>query len=126
MDGSLDFDRARLGGAVVGGGGAGGEAEPGAEDEKDLLGLGEAGGVGAEDLEALALELAEEAPIDGAHQLGGDHGATVGGGQGLPGGVIVLTGLGGDDLGEADKAVAVLGAEDFVGGDAAALHFGEG
>src|SRR4051794_35287636 len=95
----LRADRECRSRAVVWDEGAGAGAAPGAGDEEEFVGFGEAGGARTEDVEALALEFAQEFPIDAAHQFGAAHGAAVFGWEKLSRGGIMLTGASGDGLG---------------------------
>src|ERR1700722_303789 len=69
--------RADSGRAIVRRHRAGGHAQTGAQDEQNFLALVEARWFGAEDIELAPLEFAQEPPIDGTHQFGGDHVAAI-------------------------------------------------
>src|SRR5208282_2958419 len=60
--------------AIVGRGRAQEQAAPGAENEKGFLAFAQARGARPENLEMPALQLAQQPPINRAHQLGGGHG----------------------------------------------------
>src|SRR5438045_437020 len=102
-------------GAIIGRDGAGDEPAPGAQDQQEFLALGEAGGLRAEDVEALPFQFTQQAPIDRAHQLSGDHGATVGSGKGLASQAIKMTSLFSYAGGEFKKARRIFQPQDLFG-----------
>src|ERR1017187_9390861 len=78
--------------AIIGRFRAGYVSPPGEQDEQQLFPPAQARHLRAENVEALPLQLAEQRPIDRPHQLGRDHRRAVGGGQGLGGEPIEMTG----------------------------------
>src|SRR5260370_30460198 len=74
--------------AIVGRHRARGQPIPGAENEQDFLSLVQPRWTGTEDVEAPALEFAQQAPIDRAHEFGGDHRTAGHCRQGFPGNLI--------------------------------------
>src|SRR5438093_1488701 len=77
---------------------------PGPKDEQDFLSLVQARQLGAEDLELTPLQLAQEAPIDRAHQFGSHHRTAIHNRQGLVRQPIEIPGTPGHAAGEFKEA----------------------
>src|SRR4051812_28439580 len=90
--------------AITGRDSTGQETNPFAQDKSNLVRFVQASGMRAKDIESATLEFAQEPPIDGAHQLGSHHGASVFAGQQFPSAAIMATRTDGHRFGERSKA----------------------
>src|SRR3974390_1800340 len=61
---------------------AGGETQPGAQNQPHFLPRAEAGRFRPKDVEIPGFELLQQPPVNRAHQFGGDHGPAVRGWEG--------------------------------------------
>src|SRR6185503_2779182 len=100
-------------------------AAPGAENEQELLAPAQARGARTEDVKATGLQLAKQAPVDRAHQLGGRHRTPILGRQQLSRAAVVKTGALGDVGGQRPEPIGVLEPQDLLLGHCATEQFVE-